>query len=214
MGKIKLSIVVPVWNQQDLIVRALASIPHREDVEIIVVNDGSTDNTSTEIWDNLDKFNKNIRMVEFEDNRGVAEALNAGLELINGEYYIALGSDDYFLTDELNEFIDKWLTGEYDMVYYNLRINDGSLITLNEENRGLWVGSTKAYKRTIIGNTRYPDKKRAHEDAVFDVLIRRKEHTHVFTNMTIKHYNFPRENSLTWQVNHGEIKDEDLGKLS
>ena len=214
MGKIKLSVVVPVWNQEDLIVRALESIPHRDDVEIIVVNDGSTDNTSASVFENLEKFNKNIRVIEFKENKGVADALNAGLELIEGEYYTALGSDDYFITDEMNKFIDTCLTGEYDMVYYNLRINDGSEIILNEDNRSLWVGSTKAYKKTIIGDTRYPDKKKAHEDAVFDVLIRRKEHTYIFSNMTIKHYNFPREDSLTWKVNHGKIKDEDLGKIS
>lgn len=214
MGKIKLSIVVPVWNQEDLIVRALESIPHRDDVEIIVVNDGSTDNTSANIFENLEKFNKNIRMVEFKENKGVANALNAGLNLIEGEYYVALGSDDYFITENLVKFIDEWLTGEYDMIYFNLEINDGSLIIPNDATRGVWVGSTKAYKRTLIGDTKYPDKKRAHEDLTFDSLIRQKEHSHTYSNITVKHYNFPREDSLTWQVNHGKIKDEDLGKLS
>lgn len=41
----KLSIIVPVYNQQDLIIRALESIPKRKDIEVVIVNDGSTDNT-------------------------------------------------------------------------------------------------------------------------------------------------------------------------
>lgn len=209
---IKLSVVIPVYNQEDLIVRAIESIPKRDDVEIIVVDDGSTDNTSANIFENLEKFNKNIRMVVFKENQGVANALNAGLELIEGEYYMALGSDDYFYTDRLNDFIDNDLNDKVDMVYFCLERNDGSLIEPNEETRALWVGSTKAYRREIISDTLYPDGKRACEDLVFDDLIRQKPHTYRFTGKIIKHYNFPREGSLTDLANKGKISEEFIGK--
>ena len=209
---IKLSVVIPVYNQEDLIVRAIESVPKRDDVEIIIVNDGSTDNTSANIFENLEKFNKNIRMVVFKENQGVANALNAGLELIEGEYYMALGSDDYFYTDRLNDFIDNDLNDKVDMVYFCLERNDGSLIEPNEETRALWVGSTKAYRREIIGDTLYPDGKRACEDLVFDDLIRQKPHTYRFTGKVIKHYNFPREGSLTDLANKGKISEEFIGK--
>ena len=209
---IKLSVVIPVYNQEDLIVRAIESVPKRDDVEIIVVDDGSTDNTSANIFENLEKFNKNIRMVVFKENQGVANALNAGLELIEGEYYVALGSDDYFYTDRLNDFIDNDLNDKVDMVYFCLERNDGSLIEPNEETRALWVGSTKAYRREIIGDTLYPDGKRACEDLVFDDLIRQKPHTYRFTGKIIKHYNFPREGSLTDLANKGKISEEFIGK--
>lgn len=209
---IKLSVVIPVYNQEDLIVRAIESVPKRDDVEIIVVDDGSTDNTSANIFENLEKFNKNIRMVVFKENQGVANALNAGLELIEGEYYMALGSDDYFYTDRLNDFIDNDLNDKVDMVYFCLERNDGSLIEPNEETRALWVGSTKAYRREILGDTLYPDGKRACEDLVFDDLIRQKPHTYRFTGKVIKHYNFPREGSLTDLANKGKISEEFIGK--
>lgn len=209
---IKLSVVIPVYNQEDLIVRAIGSVPKRDDVEIIVVDDGSIDNTSANIFENLEKFNKNIRMVVFKENQGVANALNAGLELIEGEYYMALGSDDYFYTDRLNDFIDNDLNDKVDMVYFCLERNDGSLIEPNEETRALWVGSTKAYRREIIGDTLYPDGKRACEDLVFDDLIRQKPHTYRFTGKIIKHYNFPREGSLTDLANKGKISEEFIGK--
>lgn len=209
---IKLSVVIPVYNQEDLIVRAIESVPKRDDVEIIVVDDGSTDGTGKAIWDNLDKFNKNIRMVVFKENQGVANALNSGLELIEGEYYMALGSDDYFYTDRLNDFIDNDLNDKVDMVYFCLERNDGSLIEPNEETRSLWVGSTKAYRREIISDTLYPDGKRACEDLVFDDLIRQKPHTYRFTGKIIKHYNFPREGSLTDLANKGKISEEFIGK--
>ena len=99
-----------------------------------------------------------------------------------------------------------------DMVYFCLRRNDGSLIEPNEKTRALWVGSTKAYKKSIIGDTTYPVGKRACEDLVFDNIIRQKEHTYKFTDKVVKHYNFPREGSLTDLANKGEIKKEDLGQ--
>lgn len=213
MGKIKLSIVVPVWNQEDLIVRALESIPHRDDVEIIVVNDGSTDNTSANIFENLEKFNKNIRMVEFKENQGVANALNAGLELIEGEYYMALGSDDYFITDNLNKFIDEWLNNNYGMVYFNLETNDGSIIETNEKNRNMKVGSMKAYKMSLVDTTRYVAGARAHEDCNFDYIVRNKPHKAAYSNLIVKHYNYPREGSLTdLEINKQLMKTKEQGK--
>lgn len=209
---IKLSVIIPVYNQEDLIVRAIESVPKRDDVEIIVVDDGSTDNTSANIFENLEKFNKNIRMVVFKENQGVANALNAGLELIEGEYYMALGSDDYFYTNKLNDFIDNDLNDKIDMVYFCLERNDGSLIEPDESSRTIWVGSTKAYRRAIIEDTLYPDGKRACEDLVFDDLIRQKPHTYRFTGKVIKHYNFPREGSLTDLANKGKISEEFIGK--
>lgn len=209
---IKLSVVIPVYNQEDLIVRAIESVPKRDDVEIIVVDDGSTDGTGKAIRDNIDKFSDNLKVIWLRKNHGVANALNNGLREIQGEYYVALGSDDYFYTDRLNDFIDNDLNDKVDMVYFCLERNDGSLIEPNEETRALWVGSTKAYRREIISDTLYPDGKRACEDLVFDDLIRQKPHTYRFTGKIIKHYNFPREGSLTDLANKGKISEEFIGK--
>lgn len=64
----KLSVVVPVYNQEDLILRALYSIPNREDIEVVIVNDGSTDNTHNKImeflYDKEIKLKKNISSLE------------------------------------------------------------------------------------------------------------------------------------------------------
>lgn len=212
MSKIKLSIVIPVWNQEELVKRAIESIPIREDVELIVVNDGSTDNTSQSVEEALRKRNlKTDIFVDCVSNEGVASALNTGLSYISGEYYVALGSDDYFLTDELNKFIDTQLDGT-DMVYFNLRINDGGKFILNEKTCTMYVGSTKAYRCEFIKGIRYPDKKKALEDLSFDTRVRSLNPTMKFTDMTIKHYNWPRKNSLTYLVANKKIDSKDLGK--
>lgn len=209
---VKLSVVIPVYNQEDLIVRSIASVPDRDDVEVIVVDDGSTDHTLQSILNNMDKFPTNLKVVWLRQNQGVANALNNGLKEAVGEYYVALGSDDYFYTNKLNDFIDNDLNDKIDMVYFCLERNDGSLIEPDESSRTIWVGSTKAYRRAIIEDTLYPDGKRACEDLVFDDLIRQKPHTYRFTGKVIKHYNFPREGSLTDLANKGKISEEFIGK--
>lgn len=208
---IKLSIIIPVYNQEELVARAIQSVPKRADVELVIVNDGSTDKTLDSIKKELEKYDTNRKLLDLKVNEGVANALNKALDIIEGEYFIGLGSDDYFYTDRLEKFIDTQLDGT-DMVYFNLEINNGTLIEPKEETRNVWVGSTKAYRRLFVGDNRYPDNKRACEDLVFDCKVRQKEHTHKFSGMTIKHYNFPREGSLTWQVNHNEIDEEFIGK--
>lgn len=206
---IKLTIIIPVYNQEVLIKRAMDSIPKRDDIEVIIINDGSTDNTLKSIEEQLSIYNKNFSVVSYEENKGVAHALNKGLDYARGEYIVALGSDDYFYTKNFDTFMQT-LDGT-DMVYFVLERNNGTLIIPNESNRNLWVGSTKAYKRSFIGDTRYPDGKRAAEDLVFDIEVRKKEHTYKFTDILLKHYNFPREGSLTQLANKGLIKKEFIG---
>lgn len=211
MSKYKLSIICPVYNQEKLIRKAIKSCPIRDDVELIIVNDGSTDRTYYSVQAEIKRGKRNINFINLEENKGVATALNTGLEAVQGEYFVCLGSDDYFYTDVLNEYIDNWLDGT-DMVYFNLKENDGLVIAPTEDTRWLWVGSTKAYRTAFVGDTRYPDGKRACEDLTFDKLVRDKQPTYKFSNMIVKHYNYPREGSLTDLANKGKIDKELLGK--
>ena len=54
MNEIKRSVIIPCYNQQDLVTKAIDSIPKRDDIEIIVIDDGSLDYT----WDNLLEYRK------------------------------------------------------------------------------------------------------------------------------------------------------------
>ena len=206
----KLSIIIPVYNQEELITVALDSIPRRDDIECIIVNDGSTDNTA-KVVKNYIRDQKIFKFIDCKVNGGVATALNYGLDNSVGEYVCALGSDDYYYTDNLNKLIDEYLTGEYDMVYYCLKRKDGVLIKPDLSSVSLWVGSTKAYKRAIIGDTRYKSGLRVAEDLVFDNEIRNKSPKMKFTDLIVKFYNFPREGSLTSIAS--SLPDEVVGKV-
>lgn len=90
----RISVVVPTYNYGRYIREAVHSIQAQEgnpDLEIIVVNDGSTDNT-TEVLATIDE--PRMRVITLEANRGPSAAYNAGLDEAAGEYVAVLDADD------------------------------------------------------------------------------------------------------------------------
>ena len=86
----KLSIIIPVYNEAPFLRRCLDSVKASDDVEIIVVDDGSTDGSSEICDEYLDRFNDIIHI----KNGGVSHARNIGLDAAIGEYVAFLDSDD------------------------------------------------------------------------------------------------------------------------
>lgn len=196
MNNIKVSVIIPCYNQEKLIIKAIESIPKRSDIEIIVIDDGSTDNT----WNNLINYLKDDDKLNFillynEENMGVAYTVNKGYDNANGEYVVLLGSDDYFYTDKFEEAL-KELDGT-DLIYFNLQINNGEIWRISQANKDFYCGSVKFMKKEFIGDTRCPVEKRQAEDRAFYNDLMKKNPTEKFTDITVKHYNFPRRDSLT-----------------
>lgn len=196
-NNIKVSVICPVFNQEELVIKAIESIPKRDDIEIIVIDDGSEDNT----WTNLMKYRNshsnymNLILLYNEENNGVAYTVNRGYNYAKGEYIVLLGSDDYFYTDKFEEIMQQ-LDGT-DLIYFNLQSNDGSIWRLTPENKTGYCGSVKFMKKSFINDTRCPEDKRQGEDWFFYQELLKKNPTEKFTDITVKHYNYPRKNSLT-----------------
>lgn len=206
MKKIKLSVVIPVWNQEELVWRSLDSIPKSKHVEVIICDDGSTDNTLKTIRNFEKEYGTEFgafKILINKQNKGVAHTINKCYDNASGEYVVALGSDDYFYTEMVNVMLEE-LDGT-DMIYFDLRTNDGTIFKLNEITKAGYVGSVKFIRREFLGNTRCPDK-RAGEDYDFTLQLYAKNPTERFTGEVVKHYNYPRENSLFDQLKKGEIK--------
>ena len=87
------SIIIPVYNSEFYIKRCLDSVANIKNAEIIVINDGSTDNT-LEIL----KGYKNIKIINNE-NYGVSHSRNCGIKEATGKYIMFVDSDDYLNTD-------------------------------------------------------------------------------------------------------------------
>lgn len=205
----KLSIIIPVYNQETLVIRALESIPIRGDIEIIVIDDGSTDDT----WNNLLSYRnkmvayQDIILLYNEENKGVGYTVNRGYDIASGNYILLLGSDDYLITEEVENIIDNELDGT-SLIYFNLRINNGDIWVVNDETKRGLCGSVKFMKKSFIGDTRCPEK-RCCEDLDFYNKLLEKHPTEKFLNKVVKHYNYPRNGSLTdINMNGGDNNDQ------
>lgn len=127
---IKVSIIVPVYNAGDFLQNTIEKIRIQTlwDIEIILVDDGSTDN-SAEICDTLAKEDGRIRVVH-TDNQGVCAARNTGIALANGEYIGFSDADDEpdALLYETLYNLAKENDCEISMVKYATVFEDGKVI--------------------------------------------------------------------------------------
>ena len=105
-----ISVIIPVYNQEKWITRCLRSLENqsfsREKYELIVVNDGSTDNSESVI--NL--FSNKITFINNTKNSGLPSALNQGIKLSKSKYIVRVDSDDYVNQDFLfllYEFLEQ-----------------------------------------------------------------------------------------------------------
>ena len=115
-----------------------------------------------------------------------------------------LDSDDYLYKDAFLQSL-KFLDGT-DLVYFNLKINNGNVWRLNDNNKRGWCGAVKFIRREFLGDIRYPYEMRTGEDWQFNEDLLAKNPTEVFTDVTVKHYNFPRDGSLYDQLINGGMK--------
>lgn len=89
----KVSIIIPCYNQGEFVHDAIRSILGQEDasIEIIIVNDGSTDNATIEI---LNSYSSSIIRVLHTTNQGLSRARNNGIAIAQGQYILPLDADD------------------------------------------------------------------------------------------------------------------------
>lgn len=186
-----LSVIVPVYNQEILVKRALESIPVL--CEVIAIDDGSTDNTIKTLL-NFQNTRSNVEVLHNPSNLGVSYTINRGLSIASGDYIVLLGSDDYFYTEAL-ERVMREMDGT-DLIYFDLLTNEGDVFHLSPDTREIFCGSVKLMRREFIGDTRNKEDIKVGEDWVFFQELLSKNPTEKYTNVVAKHYNFPRDGSL------------------
>ena len=193
----KLSVVIPVWNQEELVLRALDHIPRRNDLEVLIRDDGSTDNT----YENIVKYQTahpelNIKIFKNGENRGVYYTLNRLLEDVSGEYFHVHNSDDYVNTKEYNRLIDR-LDGSMDVLGFNLQINDGTVWPLNEEtNRIHCAQAIRFIRKAFVDGITYNEQMKAASDWYYAEDMMGRNPRIVYSHKVVYMYNFPRVGSL------------------
>ena len=145
-NKGKVSVIVPVYNVGKYLEECLNSIINQtyKNIEIIIVNDGSTDNSLDiiEIFKNKDNRIKVIN----QENKGISEARNIGLKNAVGEFVLYVDSDDYLELNCIKEAVDKINDDSSEMVIFNYtRVYDCD-VEGKSENVSLNLNTEKVYE--------------------------------------------------------------------
>lgn len=125
----KISIIIPVYNTEKYLKKCLQSVLkqrfNQDDYEVIIVNDGSKDNSISIINEFLNKF-RNCKLINRE-NRGLLFSRMEAVKKSEGKYILFLDSDDYLPEDTLKKYSNEIESKEYDIIrgnYYTLDINN------------------------------------------------------------------------------------------
>jgi len=176
--KTKVSIIVPVYNVEQYLEKCLESLVNQtlKDIEIILINDGSPDNSEKIIKKYQKKYQDKIVYIK-KENEGQGEARNWALKIAKGEYVTFVDSDDYINTKMLEVLYQKAKKENADIVATtkNIEITEEKEIIkqyniCNKEeyknyilnNSGPWGKLIK--KEIITKNNLYFPKLRAYED--------------------------------------------------
>lgn len=179
----KISVIIPVYNSSTYLRKCLDSVVNQtlKDIEIIVINDGSTDDSKNIIEEYSCKY-KNIIFID-QENKGIGKTRNIGIKKATGEYITFVDSDDYIKENMLEEYYKYAKKHNFDLVIgsYIKKINNKEIIFENNKFKTGNVKTTpqilylieygpwaKLYKREmLINNNIYFDEKRKYEDMPF-----------------------------------------------
>ena len=129
----KLSIIIPVCNVEQYIGPCMESIYRQglsdKDFEVIIVNDGSTDN-SMKVVEDIRLHHHNIQIIH-QDHAGPSVCRNEGMEMAKGEYVLFVDSDDLLMDNGLTVLLKKALDTSADMVVADfMRLNDDEITSV------------------------------------------------------------------------------------
>lgn len=112
------SFIIPHKNSPDLLNRCIQSIPKRDDIEIIIVDDNSDKNTSPQI----DEKDERIKIIKISNSKGAGHARNVGLSKATGKWILFADCDDYYEKGFIT-ILDKYILSNYDIIYFDAYFN-------------------------------------------------------------------------------------------
>ena len=131
----KISIIIPVYNTGKHIEKCLNSVLNQTrniDLEVIIINDGSTDNSEEIITKYIQEHNLNLQYYS-KENEGVAKTRNFGIEKSNSDYIMFLDSDDY-LDKETFKIVETYIDQDIELIKFKLQRIDEQDNVIEEVN--------------------------------------------------------------------------------
>ena len=221
----KISIIVPVYKVEQYLPKCINSILKQtyQDIELILVDDGSPDNCGN-LCDDYAKKDSRVCVIH-KENGGLSSARNAGLEIVSGAYIMFVDSDDYIALDMVETLYQRMLQDDSDMVVCGKQRVDeqGRLLSGGEgghAQNGTYTAEEfypllfscsveawgKLYKRTAFDDIRFPVGK-LHED-VFVTYKTVEKCTKISVLEEKLYYYLQRDNSIIHACYHKGRLDE------
>ena len=210
---IKFSIIIPVWNLEPYISRCLDSIIAQtyRNIEIICINDGSTDNSLNILQKYAERDNR-IKIID-QENQGVSVARNIGIDAASGDYLLFVDGDDYVDTRMCEVLKDK--VENYDLVFFNyyFLIRTGEIKRVVKRNWNTFKFCTSVwsfcFRSELVqkGGIRFPKGINMAEDAVFMSYVHALTDNVLVVNDPLYYYISNRSGSAT------TVKKKDLFDL-
>lgn len=217
-ASIKFSIIIPNYNKEEYIKDSLDSIFNQtyKNIEVIVIDDGSTDKSIDIIK------NYNVKLLHTNRKRA-GGARNIGLDNATGDYILFLDSDDYFTSNDVLEKLYNLINGE-DIIFLNYtRDKYGKVFVVKEEvedigykieNTSNLGCPTKCFKSSLLQNIRFPEEKR-YEDINFALEALCKAKSFGYFNESFFTYRTVPNSNVTSQITEEAMIDilEELIKM-
>lgn len=203
----KISFIVPVYNVERYLPKCIDSLLHQGlgtgEYEIILVNDGSKDN-SQYVCENYVKANLNIYLYN-KENGGVSSARNLGLEHATGEYVVFIDADDYLINNAYSYIFNSLVNKDVDIIrYWSTIVNEETPDNNDYKGKILFKGTghefikkygletfcvTSIYRRSYLLKNRIQFKKyRIGEDFLFSSSVLLTNPSIVSTSCNIYRY--------------------------
>ncbi len=229
----KISVIIPVYNVEKYLKRCLNSIASQtyRNLEIILVNDGSTDG-SLELCREFQKEHPDTIVID-QKNGGLSAARNAGLKASSGDYIAFLDSDDWVTSDAYEYMLKLAISHKADIADIMIRqvksekdfipVAEDEIVTyagkdilehylyrgMSETNGAPYSACRKLFKRELfMGDTAEFKVGTVNEDICFNYLILRKCSRIVVSNQ-VKYFYFQGDDSIT----NGAVKKKDLALI-
>ncbi len=215
MGDYKISLVIPCYNQEKYLKRAINSVINQsigfENIELLLIDDCSTDNTQELIKQYALKY-ENIKGIFFNNNNGgPSRSRNSGIKNSNGEFVMFLDQDDYYLEDACEilyneikkddtiEIVQANEIHEFKNEYLIPKVIKLNYLSTNKSERNITSCGTIYKRQFIIDNKiEFPEELKVADDIIFDLDVCLKAKKIFYLNDYYNRvYNSDNSSSLT-----------------
>lgn len=222
----KISVIVPAYNIEKYLPRCLDSILNQthKNLEVIVISDGSTDNTNSVIEEYAKKDNRIVPL--FKENSGVSDTRNRGLEIATGDYIGFVDGDDYIEPDMYEALLSNALEYNADISHCGYQMvfpsrvdyyyNTSKKLVQNKEQGiidmikgeyiepGIW---NKLYKKEILKDVKMDADIKFNEDLLFNIFAFNNADLSVYEDKPLYHYILRKGSAMTSEINVKKITD-------